>query len=463
MLYQNRYFLVLGLGETGIAMARWLAHQGARVRVADSRTEPPGAAELAAQVPEAQLHCGPFDDALLQDIDTLALSPGLPVEHPLVVTARQRGIAVCGEIELFAQALDALHMRAHCKLIAITGTNGKTTTTTLAGALCRAAGLDAAVAGNISPSALTELMDRLSAGRLPDVWVLELSSFQLETTHSLCPDAATVLNVTDDHLDRHGTLAAYAEIKSRVFRGEGVQVLNRDDASVFAMAQPGRRVLSFGLTPATMQYAYGIEHEGDELWLCAAGERLLRQRELRLSGLHNVANALAALALCEAVGLPRAPMLEALRQFRGLSHRVELVAQRRDGVGFYDDSKGTNVGATVAALCGMGRKVVLIAGGDGKGQDFSPLAEPVREHARAVVLIGRDGPRIGVALAETGVPLEPAADMVQAVHVANQQARPGDAVLLSPACASFDMFRNYAHRAQVFIEAVRALPEIDRA
>lgn len=460
MLYAGLHFLVLGLGESGLACARWLHRQGAQVRVADSREQPPGAADLARQVPGSQLFCGPFGEVLLEGIDRLVISPGLAVETPLVVTAQARGIPVWGEIELFAQALDGLGLRARCKLLAITGTNGKTTTTTLAGALCRAAGQDAAIAGNISPSALTELMDRLDADELPDVWVLELSSFQLETTLSLQPDAATVLNVTDDHLDRHGSMARYAEAKARIFAGAGSQVLNREDALVMAMARPGRKVCSFGLDA---QGDYAVQHEQGRVWLCAQGARLLAQDEMRLAGLHNVANALAALALCESIGLPRAPMVQALREFKGLSHRVELVATRADGVGFYDDSKGTNVGATVAALQGMGRKVVLIAGGDGKGQDFAPLAQPVSEHARAVVLIGRDGPRIGSALQGCGVPLLQAGDMADAVRQAAASAQAGDAVLLSPACASFDMFRNYAHRAQVFIDAVLAQAEVQPA
>lgn len=444
--------LVLGLGESGLAMARWLTRQGQAVRVADSRAQPPGAAELAAAVPGAELCVGPFADALLDGVTQLAISPGLSPDLPLVQAARARGIPVLGEIELFARALAQL---PPARLIAITGTNGKTTTTALTGALVRACGLDAAVAGNISPSALDELMRRIDGNCLPDVWVLELSSFQLETCDSLRADAATVLNVSDDHLDRHGSLQVYAGIKARIFAGNGALLLNRDDPLVAAMARAGRRICSFGLGPAE-DSNYGLA----DGFLCQGDTRLLAMSELQLAGLHNVANALAALALCEAIGLPRAALLAGLRTFRGLPHRVEWVARRADGVDFYDDSKGTNVGATLAALQGMGRKLVLIAGGDGKGQDFSPLTVALRTHARAVVLIGRDAARLQAETACSGVHYEQAADMEAAVRRAAGLAQAGDAVLLSPACASLDMFRNYAHRAEVFIAAVRALPGV---
>jgi UDP-N-acetylmuramoylalanine--D-glutamate ligase len=293
--------------------------------------------------------------------------------------------------------------------------------------------------------------------------VLELSSFQLETTDSLLPDAATVLNVTDDHLDRHGTMAEYAAIKARVFDGKGVQVLNRDDAYSIGMARAGRRQISFGLGTPARDEDWGVIERDGRAYLARGAQALLPVDDIRLAGAHNQANVLAALALCHAAGADLNPMVDAVRRFRGLPHRVELVARRADGMAFYDDSKGTNVGATAAALQGMGRPVVLIAGGDGKGQDFRPLAPVLRRHARAVVLIGRDAARIADEVREAGVPMIHAADMGAAVREANAQAQRGDVVMLSPACASFDMFRNYAHRAQVFVDAVRALPEVSDA
>lgn len=456
MTLKGKSFLVLGLGESGLAMARWLARQGARVRVADSRAQPPGAAELGRLVPEARLVAGPFGEGLLEGIDAIAISPGLSQREAIVQAAKARGIPVTGEIELFAQGLRDLGLRPSTSVIAITGTNGKTTVTTLCGELCRGAGRRTAVAGNISPAALTALMECLDRKLLPEVWVLELSSFQLETTESLAAEAATVLNVTDDHLDRYDGLADYAAAKARIFAGDGVQVLNRQDARVAAMAAPGRKVVTFGLDAPAGAEDFGLLGGPGGPWLARGGERLLAVGELQLAGLHNAANALAALALCHGAGLPLPAMLDALRAFRGLPHRVEKVAHI-GGVDFYDDSKGTNVGATLAALEGLGRKVALIAGGDGKGQDFSPLKAAFARHARAVALIGRDASRIAEAAEGCGVPLLPARDMDEAVAIAFARARPGDAVLLSPACASLDMYRNYAHRAEVFVAAVRAL------
>jgi UDP-N-acetylmuramoylalanine--D-glutamate ligase len=311
------------------------------------------------------------------------------------------------------------------------------------------------VAGNIGPAALSALMTCLDAGKLPDIWVLELSSFQLETTVSLAAEAAAVLNVSDDHLDRYAGLDDYAAAKARIFAGGGAQVLNRQDPRVMAMANAVSRRLTFGVDAPAGAEDFGIK----DGWLMQGNERLLRADELALAGLHNAANALAALALCRAIGLPLAPLLPALRAFKGLPHRVERIAEI-DGVAWYDDSKGTNVGATVAALEGLGRKVVLIAGGDGKGQDFSPLAPALAAHGRALVLIGRDAMKIEAAVADCGIPLIHAQDMDQAVRKAAVAARAGDAVLLSPACASFDMFRNYAHRAEVFAQAVRELASL---
>ncbi len=460
----NVSVLVLGLGESGLAMARWCARSGARVCVADTRADPPGREQLVLQAAGAELVLGPFAEALLDGVELVAISPGIDHGIALVAAARARGLRVVGEMTLFGEALVTLGARAQTRVIAITGTNGKTTTTALTAAMCRASGLDAVAAGNISPAALSVLADRLDAGQvLPQCWVLELSSFQLETLSALEMDAATVLNVSDDHLDRHGDMASYAAVKSRIFTGDGVQVLNRDDALVMAMAGKGRDVRTFGTNSPAARGAYGLIEKDGETWLACGDEALIATSALQLVGRHNHSNALAALALCEAIGCKRPALLHALQHFRGLAHRVEPVGMRGDDVTYYDDSKGTNVGATLAAIEGLGRPVVLIAGGDGKGQDFTPLADAVAAHARAVVLIGRDAARIEAALASAGVPLVHAADMDAAVQAASQLAEAGDGVLLSPACASLDMFRNYAHRAEVFIAAVRALPGVTAA
>ncbi len=454
--------VVLGLGESGLAMARWVALRGARLRVADSRPNPPGLEALHADAPLAEIHCGELAPQVLDEADLVAVSPGLDPRVGLIAEARRRGLPLCGEMDLFAQALDELGVREASRILAITGTNGKTTTTALTAALARAAGFDAVAAGNISPAALEVLLERLASGQpLPQCWVLELSSFQLETLGRLQPDAAAVLNLSDDHLDRYVDVEEYAATKAAIFAGTGVQVLNRDDDRVAAMAREGRRVLRFGQgEPATAQ-DYGIVFRAGADWLMRAGEALLPLVELPLAGRHNAANALAALALCEAgLGVQPQRLISALKTFRGLPHRVELVAERADGVQFYDDSKGTNVGATVAALDGFDRPVVLIAGGDGKGQDFSPLRASLARKARALVLLGRDAARIDAAVAGCGIDVERVADLDAAVQSANAHAQAGDVVLLSPACASLDMFRNYAHRADVFVAAVRRLPEV---
>lgn len=460
----GKLVLILGLGETGLACARWCVRSGARVRVADTRAAPPYLDDLRRRAASADFFAGEFNAALLDGIDLLVTSPGLPGDLPLLREAALRGIPLIGEIELFARALR--EMPAPRPVLAITGTNGKTTTTALTGHLLRSTGKSVGVAGNISPAALTALTDYAEQGALPQAWVLELSSFQLETTTTLNPAAAAVLNISDDHLDRYADLAAYAAVKARIFQGDGVQVLNRQDARVRSMAIAGRRVVSFGLDAPPGAEDFGLRLRDGVSWLVQGERFLLPQAELPISGLHNAANAMAALALCVSLGHDVVNLLPALRSFRGLSHRVEKIAEI-DGVTWYDDSKGTNVGATVAALEGIGGematsdksnpKIVLIAGGDGKGQDFSPLKTPVAQYARAVVLIGRDAPVISRALADAGVPLVAAGGMADAVRQARALAQRQDAVLLSPACASFDMFRDYQHRAEVFIAAVRAL------
>jgi UDP-N-acetylmuramoylalanine--D-glutamate ligase len=447
--FKDKQVLVLGLGDTGLSALRWLHRRGAVLSVADTRDAPPGLAILQAEMPRVEVHLGPFTEQAFAGAQVIVISPGLPIATPLVQAAIQRGIPVIGDVELFAQ-----YKPVSSKVIAITGANGKSTVTTLVGEMCQAAGLKTVVAGNIGLPVL-EALD----AETPDVYVLELSSFQLETTHSLAADVATVLNLTEDHMDRYTGMPAYAAAKARIFQGAGVQVLNREDSWSRDMAVAGRTQVTFGTDAPVHAGDYGLKRDADgHLWLMQGDQALLDTAEMRIAGLHNAANALAALALCRAIGLELPPLLETLRKFKGLSHRVEWVAEI-DQVSFYDDSKGTNVGATCAALVGMPNKVVLIAGGDGKGQDFSPLRDPVQRNARAVVLIGRDGAKIADVLQGVDVPVIRLLTMDEAVAEAFRIAQPGDAVLLSPACASFDMFRNYAHRAEVFVSAVRKLQE----
>ncbi len=446
MELHDKQVLVLGLGDTGLSALRWLNRQGARLSVADTRAVPPGLDVVKAELPKVVVHCGPFAREVFAQADLIVASPGVPLAEPEIQAAIARGTPVVGDVELFAQ-----NKPASAKVIAITGANGKTTVTTLVGEMCKQAGLKTVVAGNIGLPVLDAL-----AMPAPDVYVLELSSFQLETTSSLSPDAATVLNVTEDHMDRYDGMAAYAAAKARIFHGAGAQVLNRDDAWSRGMALAGRPQVTFGMDAVATGSDYGLLQRDGKAWLAQGDQALLSTDEMRLAGLHNAMNALAALALCRAIGIPMAPLLATLRQFKGLSHRVEWVANH-SGVDFYDDSKGTNVGATCAALAGLPKKVVLIAGGDGKGQDFSPLRGPVAANARAVVLIGRDAPLIRAAIADIGVEIVEESSLEDAVNRAYALAQTGDAVLLSPACASFDMFRNYVHRAEVFVAAVKAI------
>ena len=458
----DKNVLVLGLGDTGLSCTRWLAARGARVSAADSRTVPPHAARLAELLPQVTLHTGDFDDTLLQATELLVVSPGVPLADPAVARAIAAGVGVVGDVELFARAIAALNaQREHpMRLLAITGSNGKSTVTAMCGDMCRMAGLAPCVAGNIGLPVLDALLEiEQGLAPAPQVWVLELSSFQLETTSSLNATAATVLNLSEDHMDRYPDMAAYAAAKARIFSGDGVQVLNRDDARVMTMALPGRRVSSFGMGRCPDDEHFGLCD--DEL--CFGGEMLMPIDALPVAGLHNAVNALAALALTRALDLPMEALLRGLVHFKGLPHRVEKVAEI-EGVTWYDDSKGTNVGATEAALYGMGnRRAVVILGGDGKGQDFSPLKAAVAANARAVLLIGRDAPLIAAAIAGSGIDTYPAASLQDAVEQAQRLAHPGDAVLLSPACASFDMFRNYIERAEVFVAAVKKLAAERRA
>ncbi len=490
---RGRSVLILGLGASGLAMARWCVRCGAQVTVADTRAQPPQLAALQAELPQVRFVAGAFDAALVegQTVHAVFRSPGLSpsVVAPVFIAARAIGISVGGELGLYANALAELRA-AHGyapAVLAVTGTNGKTTVTSLTGLLVECAGRSVAVAGNIGPTLLDTLSQHIDAGTLPQVWVLELSSFQLDDASAFEPTAATVLNITQDHLDWHGDLKAYAQAKARIFGATGLMVLNRDDTEVMAMLPPPVRVklqkpqvrthVTFGADMPLRPGDFGIEVVSGMAWLVRAQEadetakrarvqvqealhiqRLMPADALRIRGRHNAVNALAALALAQAAGCALAPMLYGLREYRGEPHRVEPIGMVND-IEYFDDSKGTNVGATVAALTGLGadRRIVVILGGDGKGQDFSPLAAPVARYARAVVLIGRDGPQIRAALQGSGVPTTEAASMEEAVQAATQRAQPGDAVLMSPACASFDMFTGYEHRAHVFHEAVQAL------
>ena len=450
MNLSGKHVLVIGLGETGLAMAKWLSRQGASVRVADSRMQPPNQLALKTAVPDADLICGHFAESTFDGVELIAISPGVPVQESHVQEAMARGVPVVSEIELFAWGVRNTMPKA--RIIAITGSNGKTTTTALTAHMINGAGVDAVACGNISPAALDALMAALDSGRMPAVWVLELSSFQLETTHTLNADVAVVLNISEDHLDRYVGMGEYAAAKARVYEGCGVMVLNRDDSRCMALNDGLRTTLSFSLGGAQASEEYGISNG----WIVRGQERLIELARLKLVGLHNAANAMAALALCSALGIDGSKVLDALADFSGLAHRVEFVAAI-NGVAYYDDSKGTNVGSTLAAVQGMGRKVAVILGGEGKGQDFSPLNSALAAHACGVALIGRDASLIAEAIAGCAVPQSFCSDLAEAVHWCAAQTQAGDAVLLSPACASFDMFRNYGHRAEVFVEIVRAM------
>lgn len=443
---KDKRVLVLGLGETGLSALRWLQSQGARLAVADTRNHPPGVDVVSAELPEVSVYKGALTATLFDGVDLIVISPGVPLSEPEIQAAMKRGIAVVGDVELFAQ-----YRPSSAKVIAITGANGKTTVTTLVGEMCKAASLKTIVAGNIG----LPVLDTLSM-ETPDVYVLELSSFQLETTSSLQADAATMLNLSEDHMDRYASLQDYAIAKAHIFYNAKLQVLNRDDAWSMMMARAKLAQVTFGVSAAEDEQSYGLLQVAGETWLSCGSKALINLQDLKIAGLHNAMNALAAIALCRGIGLEYAPIIQALYNFKGLPHRVEWVANISD-VDYYDDSKGTNVGATCAALSGFAQKVVLIAGGDGKGQDFSPLKNAVADNARAVVLIGRDAALIEAELLDTGVPLYQAADLPEAVNIAKKLALTGDAVLLSPACASFDMFKNYVHRAEVFVNAVNDL------
>lgn len=481
-LLRDQSVLQVGLGESGLACARWALAQGARLTVVDTRVTPPGLAELQNLQADVRLFNSVTE--LNWDFDRVVVSPGLPPSHPLMIEvlaqAARHETSIDSELDLFADALDALAESRDYKpqVVGVTGTNGKTTTTRMVECLAQFAGKKVVAAGNISPAAMDAMADHLAADTLPDVWVLELSSFQLHWTKRLKFDASTVLNITQDHLDWHPDMQSYAEDKFRIFSAGGVCVLNRDDEWVSKAHLPANaQTVSFGLSAPVHANDFGLIREGGMLWLAqlvgdqesTVSTRRKKQEEIELSqkllmptealqvvGLHNASNALSALAICHGLGMPMAKLLHGLRSYQGEPHRVQHVVQI-DGVDYFDDSKGTNVGATVAALNGLGKPTVLIAGGEGKGQDFSPLVQPVSNYCKQVVLIGKDADEIARALQPTGVPCEKVESLEKAVVLASEKASAGDCVLLSPACASLDMFKNYVHRAEVFVDAVRGL------
>ncbi|WP_432696310.1 UDP-N-acetylmuramoyl-L-alanine--D-glutamate ligase [Marinobacterium sp. YM272] len=438
--------VVIGLGQTGMACARYLYRQGIPFIACDTRENPPAADQFRQQFPGAQLYCGPLDAELLSNASELLLSPGVAQSEPAIRQAVERGVRLSGDIDLFCE-------QAKAPIVAITGSNAKSTVTTLVGEMAMAAGVNVRVGGNLGTPVL-DLLDDAA-----ELYVLELSSFQLETTNDLRAAAATVLNVSPDHLDRYASMQAYHAAKHRIYRGCACAVTNRDDALSRPLLPVGTKALSFGLSkPDLNQYGL-IDYQG-ETWLARGLERLLPVKEMKIRGSHNQANALAALALGETVGLPVEAMLQALRQFAGLKHRCQWVASRCE-LSWFNDSKGTNVGATLAALNGLGdtlgenERIVLIAGGVGKGQSFTELDAPLARFGRELVLIGEDAPALADAVA--AVPHRFATDMADAVEQARRAAQPGDIVLLSPACASFDMFSGYPARGDAFVSAVEEL------
>lgn len=438
-------FLVLGLGRSGQAVLHWLHQQGAEVRAADSHLENEKLEQLREGLSAVQFVSGAFEQSLLDGVDVVVVSPGIALDIPVIAQAKAQGIQVIGDIELFAQ-----FKPKKAKVIGITGVNGKTTVTTLVGEICKAAGLNTIVAGNIGLPVMEAI--QLPA---PDVYVLELSSFQLETTETLRIDAATMLNLTQDHMDRYEDMQAYAIAKARIFYHAAAQVLNRDDAWSMLMERPKLQQWTFGLGSADDKQAFGLVAHENGHWITQGDQLLINVADLKLIGTHNITNAMAAMALCQAIDIPHQAILQALYAFEGLPHRVQWVTTDED-VEYFNDSKATNVGATIAAVEGLNKPVVLIAGGEAKDQSFKPLAAHA-DKLRAVVLIGRDAAQIEQVLIEKEVPMYQALDMAEAVTISQKLAKAGDAVLLSPACASFDMFDNYQHRGEVFIDAVQRL------
>jgi UDP-N-acetylmuramoylalanine--D-glutamate ligase len=435
--------LVVGLGATGRSCLRWLSGQGCPLRVVDSRNLPPERAVLETLLPRPDARFGTLDPGALDGVAEVVVSPGVPLDEPLIAAAARAGVPVVGDIELFARAVSR-------PVVAITGSNGKSTVTSLVAAMAGAAGRRVLAGGNLGPPALD-----LLAEPVPDLYVLELSSFQLELTRSLRPGAAVVLNLSADHIDRHGSMEAYAAAKGRIYANAGAAVVNRGDALTSTLVPAGTPTVSFGLDAPPSDRDYGLISADGERWLCRGGERLMPAAAIRLPGTHNAANVLAAFALGEAMGLPADAMAAAAADFAGLPHRMCPV-HRAGGVVWIDDSKATNVGAAAAALGGLDVPVILLAGGDAKGADLSPLAEAARGRIKAAVLLGRDADRLEEVLAGIA-PVVRVASLEEAVEMAAGLAMPGDAVLLSPACASLDMFDNYRQRGEAFTRLARAV------
>ena len=440
--------IIVGLGKTGFACARFLARHGEAFMIVDSREQPPYLSRLRAELPEVEVQCGTFDRNLLAAGRRLIVSPGVALADPAIAHAVAQGVEVVSDIDLFCEQVAA-------PVVAITGSNAKTTVTTLVGRMAARAGVDVGVGGNIGEPVL-DMLEQPAR----ELYVLELSSFQLEMVHKLRAEVATILNISEDHMDRYPDMAAYRKAKQRIALGCRQMVVNRDDAATQVLLDSAVTQWSFGLDAPSGDHQLGLIRADDAAWLALGERKLLAVDQLNIHGAHNIGNALAALAMGYALGLDEAAMLDELREFAGLPHRCQWVADV-DGVAYINDSKGTNVGATVAAIDGLGPDlqggIVLIAGGDGKGADFIPLAQSVGRFCKAVVLIGKDAPRLELALAATQVPMIRAGDLASAVQTARGQAQAGDAVLLSPACASLDMFSSYEHRGDLFIERVQVM------
>jgi len=437
----NQLAVVVGLGQTGLSVVPHLIVQGYTVEVVDSRAQPPQLGLLQEAYPNVPVHSGEFDASLLSRADLLVVSPGVALAEPAIAQARDAGVETIGDIELFARIV-------HAPVIAVTGANGKSTVSVLVGEMCSEAGMDTRVGGNIGVPALELVKDSE-----PDVYVLELSSFQLETTASLDARAAVVLNISEDHMDRYQSLQDYADTKARIFSGTGTMVLNRDDSLVTAMAIQGRDLVWFGMQLPEGENDYGVKEIEGKTWLVRGQELLIAADEIPVPGKHNISNVLAAMALANVMGVSVEAARRAVKGFTGLPHRCQLVAEH-NGVKWINDSKATNVGATTAALQGIDAPVIWIAGGEGKDADFSPLKDAAGNHVREAILVGRDAKLIEQALANC-VPVHHATDMKHAVDLAYEISAPGDVVLLSPACASFDMFNNFVHRGETFARLVR--------
>ncbi len=445
MLARSENRVVVGLGATGLSCARYFCKRGLSFTVVDTRTQPPGLAALRREMPDVEVYAGEYPEELITGASELVVSPGIAMDAPIVTQARAAGVEVIGDIDLFMR-------EAAAPVVGITGSNAKSTVTELLGQMARDARLNVGVGGNLGTPAL----DLLAPER--DLYVLELSSFQLERAGQLNLQVATVLNISADHLDRHGSMPGYRQAKHRIFRGCKKVVVNRDDPLTIPLRGPAVDIVSWRMAEPEL-HGFGLRLQDGVEYLCHGADILLPVAQLSLAGRHNVANALAALALGYSAGLPMTAMKTTLHTFRGLPHRCELVAEI-DGVRYVNDSKGTNIGATEAALRGLGgeRDILLIAGGQGKGADFSQLQQAVARHCKLLILMGEDAPLLQQALSSS-VPVIMVSSLEEAVSVAATQAQPGDVVLLSPACASFDMFSGYMQRGEAFCALVRRLSE----